>query len=119
RSGAELSDYLAQHGVPGIDGVDTRMLTRRVRDHGEQRVLITRDTTSSDAELVAKVKAAPRVADVDHVLEVTTKSNYHWERGYESTFNPPAPGTASNRPKIVAYDFGAKRNILRSLAACG
>ena len=119
RSGMELSDYLAQHGVPGIDGVDTRMLTRRVRDFGEQRVLITRDTTSSDAELVERVRQAPKVADVDHVLKVTTESIYTWDKGYESIFNPPAPGTAKQRPRIVAYDFGAKRNILRSLVACG
>jgi len=119
RSGAELSDYLAQHGVPGIEGVDTRMLTRRVRDHGEQRVLITRDLTSTDAQLVERVRKAPKVADVDHVLKVTTESAYGWTKGYESQFCAPAPAAARNRPRIVAYDFGAKRNILRSLAACG
>ena len=119
RSAMELSDYLAQHGVPGIDGIDTRMLTRHVRDHGEQRVLITRDTTSSDAELVKRVQQAPKVADVDHVLKVTTETAYPWTEGYTSHWNPPAPGTAKARHKVVAYDFGAKRNILRSLVACG
>jgi carbamoyl-phosphate synthase small subunit len=119
RSASELSDYLAQHGVPGIDGIDTRMLTRHVRDHGEQRVLITRDTTSSDAELIKRVQQAPKVADVDHVLKVTTETAYPWAEGYTSHWNPPAPGTAKARHKVVAYDFGAKRNILRSLAACG
>ena len=119
RSGAELSDYLAQHGVPGIDGIDTRMLTRRVRDRGEQRMLITRDMTSSEAELVERVRKAPKVADVDHVLAVTTDAPYGWTKGYESQFSAPAPGRANRRPHIVAYDFGAKRNILRSLAACG
>jgi len=120
RSGAELSDYLVQHGVPGIEGVDTRMLTRHVRDHGELRVLITRDVTSSEAELVARVQEAPRVADVDHVLTVTTDTIHRWDKGYVSTFSPPAPGTATGRrAHIVAYDFGAKRNILRSLVACG
>ena len=124
RSGAELSDYLAQHGVPGIDGVDTRMLTRIVRDQGELRVLITRDATSSDAELVERVRSAPRVADVDHVKAVTTAQGHAWDKGYESVFSPPAPGKVTGtvqgaRPRIVAYDFGAKRNILRSLVACG
>jgi len=120
RSGAELSDYLAQHGVPGIDGVDTRMLTRIVRDRGEQRVLITHDTTSTNAELVERVRKSPKVADVDHVLKVTTATPYSWDRGYESQFSPPPPHTPNgNRPRIVAYDFGAKRNILRSLVACG
>jgi carbamoyl-phosphate synthase small subunit len=124
RSGAELSDYLAQHGVPGIDGIDTRMLTRRVRDHGELRVLITRDVTTPEAQLVARLQKAPHVADVDHVLAVTTDKTMAWEKGYESVFSPPAPGAAKSRetkgrPHIVAYDFGAKRNILRSLVACG
>jgi len=120
RSAMELSDYLAQHGVPGIDGVDTRMLTRAVRDRGEQRVLITRDMTSTDAQLVEKVRKAPKVADVDHVLKVTTPQPYEWKKGYESPFSPPAPAKAGGKRRtIVAYDFGAKRNILRSLAACG
>jgi carbamoyl-phosphate synthase small subunit len=120
RSAMELSDYLAQHGVPGIDGVDTRMLTRAVRDRGEQRILITRDMTSTDARLVEKVRKAPKVADVDHVLKVTTPQPYDWKKGYESPFSPPAPANAGGKRRtIVAYDFGAKRNILRSLAACG
>jgi len=121
RSGTELSDYLAQHGVPGIDGVDTRMLTRRVRDHGEQRVLITRDMTTPVEQLVERVKQAPRVADVDHVQAVTTDAILTWEKGYESAFSAPTPHAPGpgKRPSIIAYDFGAKRNILRSLAACG
>ncbi len=120
RSGAELSDYLAQHGVPGIEGVDTRMLTRRVRDHGEQRVLITRDLTSTEAQLVDRVRRAPRVADVDHVLAVSTAAAYRWDKGYESQWSAVAPAASKGkRLHVVAYDFGAKRNILRSLVACG
>ncbi len=122
RSAMELSDYLAQHGVPGIEGIDTRLLTRKVRDTGEQRVLITRDTTSSDAQLVERVRKAPKVADVDHVLKVTTPEAYRWERGYESKLSPKAPSPGPQKGKryhVVAYDFGAKRNILRSLVACG
>jgi carbamoyl-phosphate synthase small subunit len=127
RSGAELSDYLAQHGVPGIDGIDTRMLTRKIRDGGEMRILITSDTKASDEELVARVRKSPRVADVDHVLAVTTKDRYDWSRAYDSPFSAPpqmlhgsaAPDSTKRRFKVVAYDFGAKRNILRSLVASG
>ncbi len=129
RSAVELSAYLEQHGVPGIDGVDTRMLTRLVRDRGEQRVLITRDMKSSDAQLVERVRKAPRVADVDHVLEVTARTITTWDRGYESAFSAKPPldiagssgsaGSSGRGRRIVAYDFGAKRNILRSLVACG
>jgi carbamoyl-phosphate synthase small subunit len=122
RSGMELSDYLAQHGVPGIDGVDTRMLVRRVRDGGEMRVLITRDMETPVRELVARVQQAPRVADEDHVLKVTTEAPYEWSKGYESPFSAavttPA-GARRRRLAVVAYDFGMKRNILRSLVAHG
>ena len=55
RSGSELSDYLEQHGVPGIEGIDTRMLVRRVRQSGELRVLITSDAKASDADLVERI----------------------------------------------------------------
>jgi len=121
RSGSELHDYLDQHGVPGIEGVDTRALTRRIRDRGEQRVLVTRDMDSSDADLVEKVQGSPKVSDVDHVLAVSTPEVHTWDRGYESEFSakPPHLGGASKRHRVVAYDFGAKRNILRSLATCG
>lgn len=128
RSGSELSNYLEQHGVPGIEGVDTRMLTRRVRQSGELRVLITSDSRATDAELVERVRKAPRVADVDHVLAVTTKDSYEWKQGYQSPFSPPSsslldhggkPTSSKRRPHIVAYDFGAKRNIMRSLVAAG
>ncbi len=141
RSGGELSDYLEQHGVPGIDDVDTRMLVRLVRNRGELRVLITSDERASDQELVERVKHAPRVADVDHVLAVTTKQSYEWTQGYQSPFSPPAGalrdhttlltagtvpagsrpanGIGDRRPRIVAYDFGAKRNIMRSLIVAG
>ena len=121
RSGTELHDYLDQHDVPGIEGVDTRMLTRHTRDHGEQRTLITRDMTSSAAELVERIKQSPRVADVDHVLKVTTDRQHAWEKGYESEFSakPPNLLNPDKKHRIIAYDFGAKRNILRSLVACG
>jgi carbamoyl-phosphate synthase small subunit len=121
RSGSELHDYLDQHNVPGIEGVDTRMLTRRIRDHGEQRVLITRDMESDVTALLERIKQSPRVADVDHVLKVTTDTQFTWQKGYESEFSAPPPHsmTGQKKHRVIAYDFGIKRNILRSLAACG
>jgi carbamoyl-phosphate synthase small subunit len=121
RSGTELDAYLGQHGVPGIDGIDTRMLTRRIRDGGEMRVLITRDMQTPDAQLVERVRKGPHVADVDHVLQVTTKETYAWRQGHVSPFSTPTPTPNGDgrRRHVVAYDFGAKRNILRSLVAHG
>ena len=121
RSAGELDEYLIQHGVPGIDEVDTRMLTRRVRDHGAMRVLLTEDAEAGDEQLVERVRKAPSVSDEDHVLAVTTGSIQPWSRGQESPFGVAPPGRDPSRPRlpIVAYDFGMKRNILRSLVESG
>jgi len=121
RSAGELGDYLAQHGVPGIDQVDTRLLTRRVRTGGAMRVMITDDLDTDVATLVQRVRTAPTTSDVDHVVAVTTKDVVHWTRGDETLFPPPRPDKAPGLRtyKVVAYDLGAKRNILRSLVESG
>jgi carbamoyl-phosphate synthase small subunit len=124
RSGGDLSDYLIQHGVPGIERVDTRMVTRRVRAAGALRVLITEDLDTPAAELVERVRTAPSTSDEDHVRAVTVREVQHWTRGHESPFAVASPAAAAageglRRYAIVAYDFGAKRNILRSLVASG
>src|SRR5690606_21767049 len=101
--------------------VDTRMLTRRVRSAGVLKVLITRDLEAPLAELVERLRQAPSTSEVDHVRAVTVPEAQHWTKGHESPFSvaPPGAATASGRHRIVAYDFGAKRNILRSLVASG
>ena len=123
RSGGELSDYLVQHGVPGIERVDTRMLTRRVRCAGALKVLITEDMGAPLQALVERVRSAPSVSDEDHVLAVTAREVRTWSKGAESPFalrgEGKAEGKAVERLPIVAYDFGVKRNILRSLIESG
>ncbi len=118
RSGGELQDYLIQHGVPGIEEVDTRLLTRRVRAGGSMKVLITEDVDTATEELVERVRQAPSVSDEDHVKAVTVDRVQSWTRGYESPFSPPLHASQT-RYSVVAYDLGAKRNILRSLVQCG
>ena len=115
RSGGELSDYLQQHDIPGIEEVDTRMLTRRVRTGGAMRVLITQDMDTPEAELVERVKSSPSVSDEDHVKAVTLEEATHWTKGHESPFSQPSRKGDREVLPIVAYDFGIKRNILRSL----
>src|SRR5690606_34364193 len=123
RSGGELADYLKQHGVPGIEHVDTRMLTRRVRSAGALRVLLTEDLTTPGEVLLERVRTAPSTSDVDHVRAVTLEEPQVWTRGHESPFAPlpDRPGTPASQRRyaIVAYDFGVKRNMLRSLVASG
>jgi carbamoyl-phosphate synthase small subunit len=119
RSGGELYDYLVQHGVPGIEEVDTRLLTRRVRAGGSMKVMITEDVDTPESELLERVRTAPSVGDEDHVKAVTIEKAQAWTRGYESPFSPPLEMSSDNRYSVVAYDLGAKRNILRSLVQCG
>ena len=87
------------------------------------KVLITEDADTPDEELLDRVKSAPAISAEDHVLAVTTAEPMHWTKGHESPFAVTSPATHGGRPepihRLVAFDFGAKRNILRSLVASG
>jgi len=119
RSGGELSDYLVQHGVPGIEQVDTRMLTRRVRSGGAMRVLITEDMDAPVESLVERIRSAPTISDHDHVEAVSIDEPVAWTKGYESPFSVPKFTGERKQLAVVAFDFGIKRNILRSLVESG
>jgi carbamoyl-phosphate synthase small subunit len=115
RAQQRLDEALAEAGVPGITGVDTRALTQRLRDGGAMRGLITTESRAnlSDEELVARVKQTPGLEGRDLVREVTSATRYSW--------NEPSWRTkpASADKHVVAYDFGIKRNILRRLVDMG
>ena len=140
RSARGLDGYLKEHGVVGIQGIDTRALTRHLRDHGAMEgVLSTRDLNPDS--LVAKAKASPGLIGRDLVKEVACAEPYTWQQGpwrlgtgYEesSKFRVPGsksehqlnlfaePGTRNPEPfKVVAYDCGIKWNILRKLVEAG
>ena len=101
RSTDSLNAYLKANGVPGIYGVDTRGLTIHLREHGNQKAYLCLSGTISKAEAVAKAKAWEGLDGQDYAAKVTCGAPY--EIG-EGDF------------KVVAYDFGIKTNILRSLA---
>lgn len=124
RSTKSLPEHLEAIGVPGIEAVDTRSLTKHLRDHGSQNGLIT---TSDEPEsvLLARVKAAPSMEGLDLAREVTTKAPYAWTETFGEQNEPgslllprpfAAPGSAG---RIVLVDFGIKRDILRHLASRG
>jgi carbamoyl-phosphate synthase small subunit len=117
RATATLDDYLRRHGIVGIQGIDTRALTRHVRGHGAQEGVISTEE-ADPRRLVAKAKASPGLVGRDLVKEVTCEAPHEWResvwrRGQGYTAPPPA------RFHVVAYDSGIKRNILRQLAAGG
>ena len=121
RSALSLSDWLAGYGVPGISGVDTRWLTRKLRDGGTQKGALSTMGTPA-GELLHMAREWPGLDGRDMVREVTCEEPYHWvedagTRWVEKT--DEGRGMKNERLSIVAYDFGIKENILRHLSSHG
>ena len=120
RSGGSLDDFLQTHGIVGIQGIDTRALTKHIRDKGAQEGIIS-SVGLDRPSLLEKAKASPGLVGRDLVKEVTCPQSYHWEGGtwkIDSGYSHKGP-TSQGRFKVVAYDFGMKRNILRQLVQSG
>jgi carbamoyl-phosphate synthase small subunit len=124
RADESLGSYLARHGIPGIEGIDTRALVRHLRDRGSQEAVLS-STDLAAERLVKKAKAAPGLVGRDLVREVTCAKAYDWTegpwrlgRGYIGAAE--AAAERGGRPlDVVAYDYGIKYNILRSLVGAG
>ncbi len=128
RSEKTLSDYLSGEGVVGIAGIDTRKLTRILRDKGAQPGAIVAGQVGDSLQSVtekalAAAKGFPGMAGLDLAQVVTTQTAYEWTEG-EWGLNA-ANGKPGFKPlekplkHVVAYDFGVKRNILRMLSERG
>jgi len=119
RATMSLGSYLQENGVVGIQGIDTRALTRHLRDKGAQNGVIS--TVDTDhASLVAKAKAAPNMAGLDLASGVSCEKPYHWTQGvWNLEGGYPEIDPATLKYKVVAYDFGIKYNILRCLVDAG
>lgn len=118
RSTDSLMGYLARHGIVGISGIDTRALTRIIRDKGAMQAVIS-STESDYRKLVEKARASRGLVGVDLVKDVTCKRPYRWEEELWRIDRGYPKGTTTKRFKVVAYDFGIKKNILRNLAEAG
>jgi carbamoyl-phosphate synthase small subunit len=120
RAQYTLEEWLQGHGVVGIQGIDTRALTRHLRRRGAMRGAIATTDLAPDS-LIARVQASPGLIGRDLVCEVTcatpytwTDGEWRWPEGYDKAIVDPR-----ERFRIVAYDFGMKRNILRKLVHSG
>jgi len=119
RSRDSLGSYLSENGVVGIEGIDTRSLTKLIRSKGAQKAVIS--TTESDpGKLLKKVRASQGIVGIDLVTEVSCDNPYKWSDG-SGLWRPAAEGAAEEgkRFKVVAYDYGLKQNILRKLVDHG
>jgi carbamoyl-phosphate synthase small subunit len=125
RAEESLGTYLARHGIPGIEGIDTRALVRHLRDHGSQEAVLSSVDLDPD-RLVRKAKASPGLVGRDLVREVTCAAPYDWTQGPwrlaggYMTAEEAATARGAARPlSVVAYDYGIKFNILRNLVGAG
>jgi carbamoyl-phosphate synthase small subunit len=119
RSTGTLEDWLDAQGVIGIEGVDTRALTRRIREEGAMRAVLATDETDADT-LVDRARAAPVMSGRDLVKEVTRGRPEEWTEGF-LPFGDPMGLEAETGPRhrITAIDYGVKWNILRHLVHGG
>jgi carbamoyl-phosphate synthase small subunit len=111
-----LSDYLVNHGIMGVEGMDTRAITRHIRLAGAMKAILSTEDFNRD-RLIEKAKTSPGLLGRDLVKEVTCEKSLPWTSGNESPFltRPSSPPAFRFRPHVVALDYGVKYNILRSL----
>ncbi len=144
RSEKSLDQYLRENNIPGIQGIDTRALTKHLRSRGAMKGILTTESIS-DKEAVERANKWHGLIGVDYVKEVTCRSEYDWDPEDSDSRRWRIPGTSNSvggaphsdgvdngkgaetyrwslppvRHRIVAYDFGIKHNILRRLRQNG
>jgi len=120
RSRQQLQEYLQAAKIVAIEGLDTRALTRHLRQYGSQPGVITHGA-ANEAAAVEQAKRAPGIVGVDLAAAVTCARTYQWSQG-SGEWAPSLgslPTKSHRRWKVVAYDFGVKQNILRRLVDVG
>jgi carbamoyl-phosphate synthase small subunit len=125
RATGSLDEYLSNNGIPGIFGVDTRAITKRIRVHGALKACISTENLSSD-EALKRAKEWSGIVGKDFVKEVTCKSSHTWDPSGEMSKSFTVVGTnlPSNFKKktthrLVAFDYGAKKAIFQNLRRHG
>ena len=121
RSREDLGSYLARQNIPGLSGVDTRAITKRLRVHGALKACLSTEGLADD-EAVEKAKNWPGLVGVDYVKKVSCQAPFKWDEAGEDTTPFTVMGTQLEpshleRPlyRVVAFDLGAKYNIFRKL----
>ena len=117
RATKSLQEYLGENNIVGIQGIDTRALTRHLRDFGAQPGIITTNDMNPEG-VVARAKALPKMSGLDLVKKVTCTAAYTWDEG-DWDLTTGYAKKSSSRYHVAAYDYGIKRNILRLLTSAG
>ena len=120
RSEQALDAYLREHNIVGIADIDTRRLTRILREKGAQAGCILAGDSVDETTALAAAKAFPGLKGMDLAKEVTTKAAYEWnETSWSLEYGHQTVAAEDQKFHVVAYDFGVKRNILRMLVDRG
>jgi carbamoyl-phosphate synthase small subunit len=118
RAEGRLEQWLDQHGVVGIAGIDTRALVRHLREGGAINGAISSDGTTA-AALLEQVRSAPSMAGLNLAAQVSTQAPYHWDHTCSAAFDARLQPRPEQPYRVVAIDFGIKRAILERLVAHG
>jgi carbamoyl-phosphate synthase small subunit len=119
RSSQTLVDYLKQHQIPGIYGIDTRALTRKIRSAGAMNGALSSEILDPEV-LLKHIQATPSMEGLNLASTVSTPEVYEWTEPTSDIWEfRPAPAGNERPLVVVAIDFGVKRNILRRLASYG
>ena len=124
RSEISLDDYLRNWKIPGVQGIDTRALTRHLRTRGAMKACLTTEEMSAE-EAVRRAVEGEGVIGMDYVREVTAPAAYQWDpddqesAAWATAEQQEQPALPPIRHRIVAYDYGIKENILRRLRQNG
>ena len=125
RSTATLADYLKRYGILGVEHLDTRAITRHIRNAGAMRAIISTDDLTP-ASLVQRANEIPKMAGLNLAKVVTTPDPFYWENGKPEIINPDSRALdktiwrhRGRKRSVIAFDFGIKFNILRQLEKTG
>ena len=124
RAEESLDDYLKRWKVPGVQGIDTRALTRHLRTRGAMKACLTTEKMSAEEAIIDAIDGKG-VIGMDYVREVTTPAIFQWDptdalsRQWSIATADEGPRLPPIRHRVVAFDYGMKRNILRSLRQRG
>ena len=119
RSTESLSDYLKRHNIVAISGIDTRQLTRHLRKNGAMKACVIAGSNIDSDKAVETAKSFAGLVGMDLAKEVTTKEAYTWNETTWDLEEGAKVNTDKKEFKVIAYDFGVKRNILRLLVDQG
>ncbi|MGM0519383.1 MAG: glutamine-hydrolyzing carbamoyl-phosphate synthase small subunit [Campylobacterota bacterium] len=118
RANSDLDSLLKQHNVLGVCEIDTRYLTKMVRDEGAMMMIASTDISNKE-ELAQKLKAEPRIEDINYIKQVTTKEPYVHKYGAWNHKQMKYNKAVMSEKRVVVIDFGVKRNILNELVESG